>query len=232
MVALTGDATAAPNPYTAQVDREDGWWTVHVLELDVVTQAARWSEVEGMARGVVIAMLDLDEDAEIDLEVVPVFDDEAGQLLQEAEEWEARARELVASAGDAKRSAVQVLKAAGWTLQGIAAGIGLSYQRVEQLLKDTSGSARSTKAPPGPRQSRGSRKSTTSRNEVAVPFRSAESGRSVGTGAASRASRSTVREVPGPDKSSATAHRSVTTGRYVTKSTAKRNPNGTVTENR
>jgi len=221
--------------YTAEVDREDGWWTVHVLELDIVTQAARWSEVEGMARGVVIAMLDLDEDAEIDLEVVPVFEDEAGQLLQEAEESEAQARELAAFASEAKRTAVQVLKAAGWTLQGIAAGIGLSYQRVEQLLKDTGGSPHSTKTPPDPGPSRGPRTSSTASTnykEVAVPYRSAKSGRYVSPGAAARSPRTTVREAAGPNKSLTTAHRSATTGRYVTKSTAKRNPNGTVTENR
>lgn len=228
---MTDDATAAPGTYTAEVDREDGWWTIHVLELDLVTQAARWSEVEGMARGVVIAMLDLDEDADIALEVVPVFDDEAGRLLQEAQESEARARELAAFATDAKRTAVQVLKAAGWTLQGIAAGIGLSYQRVEQLLKDTGGSPPATTSPPDPGSSPGSRTSTGYHKEVAVPFRSAKSGRYVSTGAAARSPRTTVREAAGPNKSSATAHRSATTGRYVTKSTAKRNPNGTVIEN-
>ena len=227
---MTDDATAASGTYTAEVDREDGWWTIHVLELDVVTQAARWSEVEGMARGVVIAMLDLDEDADVALEVVPVFDDEAGQLLQDAEESEARARELAAFASDAKRTAVQVLKSAGWTLQGIAAGIGLSYQRVEQLLKDNGGSSPSTENPPDRGQARGSRISTTHPKEVAVPVRSAKSSRYGSAGA--RSPRTTVREAAGPNKSSATAHRSATTGRYVTKSTAQRNPNGTVTGNR
>ena len=51
-----GTESDATDLYTAEVDREDGWWTIHVLPLDVVTQASRWSEVEEMARGVVIAV--------------------------------------------------------------------------------------------------------------------------------------------------------------------------------
>lgn len=56
--------------FTAEVDREDRWWIIHVLELDVVTQAACWSEVEDMARGVIVATLDLDDAAEFDLELI------------------------------------------------------------------------------------------------------------------------------------------------------------------
>ncbi len=216
--------------FTAEVDREDGWWIIHILELDVVSQAAHWSEVEEMARGVIVAMLDLEEDAELELEIVPVFDDEAGRLFQSAEEWEAQARDLAAAAGDAKRAAVQTLKTAGWTLQGIAAGIGLSYQRVEQLLKDADPGP-PTESPMGARTQRApDRTSNTTSKEATVANRSAKTGRYISNAAAARHPRTSVREA-GRNRSSATAYRSATTGRYVTKSTAKRNPKGTVTEN-
>lgn len=61
--------------------------------------------------------------------------------------------------------------------------------------------------------------------------RSAISGRYISNAAAARHPRTTVREAPGPNRSTATAHRSATSGRFVTESTAKRNPKGTVTEN-
>ncbi|GLZ50219.1 hypothetical protein Acsp06_64040 [Actinomycetospora sp. NBRC 106375] len=220
-----GTESDATDLYTAEVDREDGWWTIHVLPLDVVTQASRWSEVEEMARGVVIAVLDLDEDADVPLEIVPVFDDEAGQLLQDAETLEAQAKELVASASDAKRSAVQALKAAGWTLQGIAAGLGLSYQRIEQLL-------RSEKQQEVPRDSSSSlgRRQSSSKGEEAVPTRSAKSGRYVSASTGAKLPRTTVRESSGKNRSKTTVYRSAVTGRFVTRSTAQRNPSRTVSE--
>lgn len=64
-----------------------------------------------------------------------------------------------------------------------------------------------------------------------MPNRSARTGRYVSNAAAARWPRRTVREAPGPNRSTATAHRSASTGRYVTAETAKRNPGGTVTEN-
>jgi len=217
--------------FTAEVDREDGWWTIHVLELDVVTQAAHWSDVEDMARGVIDATLDRDEDADLfGLEVVPIFDDEAGRLLQSAQEWEAQARELAASASNAKRAAVQTLRADGWTLQGIGAGLGLSYQRVEQLLR---GEELGQKRPTGSSQQRTRNMGNTPPGkDDSMPNRSAKSGRYISNAAAARHPRTSVREAPGPNRSSTTAHRSATTGRYVTKSTARRNPNGTAIENR
>ena len=64
-----------------------------------------------------------------------------------------------------------------------------------------------------------------------MPNRSAKTGGYVSNAAAARHPNKTVREAPGPNRSSRTAHRSATTGRYVTKATARRNPDGTVTEN-
>jgi len=64
-----------------------------------------------------------------------------------------------------------------------------------------------------------------------MPNRSARTGRYVSNATAARHPRTTVHEIPGPNRSSGTAHRSATTGRYVTARTARNNPNGTVTEN-
>jgi hypothetical protein len=64
-----------------------------------------------------------------------------------------------------------------------------------------------------------------------MPHRSAKSGRYISKAAAARHPNTTVREKPGPNRSTATAHRSASSGRYVTNRTAKRNPGGTVTEN-
>jgi hypothetical protein len=64
-----------------------------------------------------------------------------------------------------------------------------------------------------------------------MPNRSAKTGRYISNAAAARHPHTTVREAPGPNRSTATAHRSANTGRYVTARTARNNPGGTVTEN-
>lgn len=64
-----------------------------------------------------------------------------------------------------------------------------------------------------------------------MPNRSARTGRYISNAAAVRHPNTTVREAPGPNRSTAAAHRSAATGRYVTAATARRNPGGTVTEN-
>ena len=45
--------------YRADVTREDGWWMIRVPDLELVTQAASWGEVEAMARGVIAAVRDV-----------------------------------------------------------------------------------------------------------------------------------------------------------------------------
>lgn len=64
-----------------------------------------------------------------------------------------------------------------------------------------------------------------------MPNRSAKTGKYISNAAAARWPHTSVREKPGPNRSSATAHRSASSGRYVAERTAKRNPDGTVTEN-
>lgn len=75
-----------------------------------------------------------------------------------------------------------------------------------------------------------SRRHADERDNV-MPNRSAKSGRYITNAAAARHPRASVREAPGPNRSTTTVHRSAATGHYVTAATAKRNPGGTVTAN-
>ena len=47
--------------YEATAKREGKWWLITVPELDAVTQARHVREIEEMAAGLVMALLDLDE---------------------------------------------------------------------------------------------------------------------------------------------------------------------------
>jgi len=56
--------------YQASAQREGRWWLISVPELDAVTQARTIKEIDEMARGLVSALLDIDEnDVIVNVEV-------------------------------------------------------------------------------------------------------------------------------------------------------------------
>jgi len=57
--------------YRAEVSLDDGWWMIHIVELDVVTQATSWDEVEMMARDLIACVLDLNI-ADVNVDIVAV----------------------------------------------------------------------------------------------------------------------------------------------------------------
>ncbi|MGI8814732.1 MAG: hypothetical protein ACR2G2_05440 [Pseudonocardia sp.] len=107
---------------------------IRVADLDLVTQATAWAEVERMARSVVAAELNLDiVHVQVDLEVVP--DPEAQRLLAEAQEKEELAARIRAEALAARQNAARRMHGAGWSYRLIGKAMHLTHQRAEQLVK-------------------------------------------------------------------------------------------------
>lgn len=119
--------------YHVEVTREDGWWMAYVPDLDVLTQAHSWGEVELMARDIVAAVLDVDIDT-IAVEVTVVPDDETARLLSEARAKAEEADRLRSEAVAANRQAARRLHTAGWSYRLIGKAMHLTHQRVEQLV--------------------------------------------------------------------------------------------------
>lgn len=115
---------------------EDGWWMVRVPEFGLRTQAARWSEVERMGRGVIAAMLDV-KVADVGVEVEVVGDDKATALLDRARSDAAEAERLSAQALESRRRAARHLQDHGWKLAPIGRLLGVSYQRADQIIRRT-----------------------------------------------------------------------------------------------
>lgn len=120
--------------YRADVTREDGWWMIRVPELDLITQAENWGEVERMARGVIIAALDL-EPADVRVDLTPLPAPEVSAMLSESADLAARAEALQGAALFAKQQAARTLHAEGWSYRLIGKAMRLSHQRAEQLVK-------------------------------------------------------------------------------------------------
>lgn len=122
--------------YRAEVYRADGWWMIRFPQLDLLTQAETWSEVERMARGVVAADQDLAvSDVAVELDVQP--DDETARLLAEAKDKAATAERLRSESLAANQAAARRLHADGWSYRLIGRALHLTHQRAQQLVKGT-----------------------------------------------------------------------------------------------
>lgn len=119
--------------YTAIVERSDSGWAIFVPEVDRHTWAANLREIEVMARDLVQVMTDkpLDE-IQVALEL-PV---DLAHAIEQMHKIRHQAEDADAAAREAQRSAASVLRAVGAPLRDIAAAIGVSHQRVHQVLAD------------------------------------------------------------------------------------------------
>lgn len=125
--------TQQEHTYRVEVTREDGWWMAYVPELDALTQAHSWAEVEPMAAGVISAVLNIDMNTiAVELTVKP--DQLTQQLLAEAQDKAREADRLRSEAVAANRAAAQRLHSDGWSYRLIGKAMHLTHQRVEQLV--------------------------------------------------------------------------------------------------
>jgi DNA-directed RNA polymerase specialized sigma24 family protein len=132
--------TARP-VFVARCTRSGEWWAVSVDDAEGVhlrganTQAKRLDQVEAVVREVVSILLDVDEDSfDVLLEV-----DLPGRLKEEIslartlrEQAETVQREATAATA---RAAVDLVKSERLTIREAARLLGLSHQRVDQLLE-------------------------------------------------------------------------------------------------
>jgi hypothetical protein len=128
--------------YQVRVWQEDDWWLARVVSgsegsdsapLNAITQARSLARIESMSRDLIATILDDDEDA-VDVELEYILPDHAGDLVSEAK----GARAWLDAAQDLwqRRSAAaaRALADMGYSLRETATLLGLSHQRVDQLL--------------------------------------------------------------------------------------------------
>jgi hypothetical protein len=120
--------------YRVMAKRWAHGWELHI-DGEGVTQSRSLSEADSMVRDYIALMHDVAADS-FDVEIIP----EVGGGLDDAVRT---AREAVASAETARRSAAQAsraiagrLRSAGLSGRDIAMVLGVSAQRVSQLLRD------------------------------------------------------------------------------------------------
>jgi len=124
--------------YTALAQRSGNWWAVDVPELKGVrAQVKRLDQVEPMVRDAIALMLDVPEDAfevEVRWQLLSSVDDAVLLLAKARREAEDAQRDLTEAA---TRAALALVKDMGLTVRDAGWVLGVSYQRVHQLLHRT-----------------------------------------------------------------------------------------------
>jgi transcriptional regulator with XRE-family HTH domain len=128
--------------YQIRVWQEDDWWLARVVAasedadrapLNAVTQARSLAKIESMARDLIATILDADE-ANFDIELEYELPSDIGELVCQAK----GARAWLDAAQDLwqERSTVaaRALTERGYSLREAATLLGLSHQRIDQLL--------------------------------------------------------------------------------------------------
>jgi predicted RNase H-like HicB family nuclease len=134
--------------YQITVEREPGFWIIRVPDLEqVVTQARRFSDVRQNARDAIAVWLDQPIEA-VDVKVTTVVPPKVQAAMDEARRLRLEANEHLERAGKAMGDAAHRLtKDLGLTLREAADILGVSFQRVAQLLEDGAKANRSRRSP-------------------------------------------------------------------------------------
>ena len=122
--------------YSATASREARWWLLSLPELDIVTQAKSLDRAEATVRDLIAVWLDVPADS-FGVVIEPKVADEWTQLLRDTRQARTAADEASERAQKLVRKSVATLHDAGLSTREVGLLVGVSYQRVQQLLAET-----------------------------------------------------------------------------------------------
>lgn len=128
---LPTEGMVGMSTYTATAAREGRWWVIDVEGVGV-TQSRTLAEARTWAQGLIEAVTG---DAAADVVVTPSLPDGTIDRVRQAQEVAARAEAELRGAAAEIREATRDLQRLGISQQDAAAILGVSRQRVAQLLK-------------------------------------------------------------------------------------------------
>ncbi len=119
--------------YHATVTRGQKAWLVTVVELRRTVESRHLRDAETIARDLVAAVTGVEPDA-VDLTVLVDLPGDAHRLVGEAARLHAEATAMQARAAEHLAEAARTLVGAGLPLRDVGTVIGVSHQRVQQLV--------------------------------------------------------------------------------------------------
>jgi len=126
--------------YTARCQRSGDWWAISLPELmGVHTQARRLERAEAMVRDAIALFLDVSYNS-FDVRIEPVLPRDLQGKVGRARKVRAEAEVLQREAAIASaEAAADLVQTAHLTVRDAGRVLGLSHQRITQLLKTASG---------------------------------------------------------------------------------------------
>lgn len=120
--------------YTAVAERDGNWWAITVPEVDgIFSQAKRLDRVEYMARDAISLMLEVAPDS-FDVEVIENHDPPTQEVIDDIVSIREAVAAMKRETGARTRDAVLALHKSGYPQRDIGRMVGISHQRVAQLL--------------------------------------------------------------------------------------------------
>ena len=120
--------------YLVTAEREPEWWYVRIAEIGHSTQAKRLSGVEPMARDLIAFVEDVPADS-FDVELsVTVGSAQTALDVALAARSEAEASQRAAQ--ESTKAAAMALRQVGMPLRDIGQLLGLTHQRISQLVAE------------------------------------------------------------------------------------------------
>lgn len=119
--------------YTARAHREGAWWVAEVVGEGIATQARRLDLLESVVRDLIVAWHQVPATS-FEVEIEPDVPRDAAAIVKRARKLRGDAERLQGEAAEATRDAAKALVRSGLTVRDAGALLGLSYQRVGQLV--------------------------------------------------------------------------------------------------
>jgi hypothetical protein len=134
---LLTEGMVAVKTYQATVKRWARGWELHIDDIGV-TQCRTLGEAEGMVRDYIASDLDVDRDS-FDVQIMIKLGEALDNAMQEARDAARKAAEAQEQAADKSRTLARQLSEEGLSGREVATVLGVSPQRVSQLLSANTG---------------------------------------------------------------------------------------------
>ena len=124
--------------YKAAALHDPPWWSIEITEglpanMLGVSQARRLTEVEPTAREVIAELTEVDP-SRVEVEVTIRMPEPVAAAQEALAEAETKAQESIRAAAECRRRVAMAARNEGFTMREVAKLLGISHQRVSQLI--------------------------------------------------------------------------------------------------
>lgn len=124
--------------YVVTARRSEGWWALHAEAIrGTHTQVKRLDQAEDMVRDAISLLLEVDP-LSFDVQVVPELDADLTDVVNAATRARSQAADASTTAARTTQAAARRLVEGGLTVRDAGVLLGISHQRVAQLLQAVS----------------------------------------------------------------------------------------------